>query len=36
LREWWNWQTHHLEGVAPERACEFKSRLAHEKTEKIT
>ncbi len=28
MREWWNWQTHHLEGVAPERACEFKSRLA--------
>ena len=31
LREWWNWQTHHLEGVAPGRACEFKSRLAHSK-----
>ncbi len=29
MREWWNWQTHHLEGVAPVRACEFKSRLAH-------
>ena len=29
MREWWNWQTHHLEGVAPGRACEFKSRLAH-------
>jgi hypothetical protein len=19
LRKWWNWQTHHLEGVAPKR-----------------
>ena len=19
LRKWWNWQTHHLEGVAPTR-----------------
>jgi acylphosphatase len=26
---WWNWQTHHLEGVAPVRACEFKSRSGH-------
>ena len=33
MREWWNWQTHHLEGVAPVRACEFKSRLAHQEIE---
>ena len=26
---WWNWQTHRLEGAAPERACEFKSRSGH-------
>lgn len=29
MRSWWNWQTHHLEGVAPERACEFESRRPH-------
>ena len=27
--EWWNWQTHHLEGVALERVCGFESRLRH-------
>ena len=26
---WWNWQTHRLEGAAPEKACEFKSRSGH-------
>jgi acylphosphatase len=30
---WWNWQTHRLEGAAPERACEFKSRSGHCTTE---
>jgi len=29
LPEWWNWQTHHLEGVALERAYRFKSGLRH-------
>ena len=30
---WWNWQTHRLEGAAPERACEFKSRSGHHNIE---
>ncbi len=29
MPEWWNWQTHHLEGVALERVCGFESRLRH-------
>ncbi len=29
MRKWRNWQTHHLEGVAPSLAYGFKSRLPH-------
>ena len=30
VREWRNWQTHQLEGLAGAILCEFKSRLAHQ------
>jgi hypothetical protein len=32
MPRWWNWQTHHLEGVAPAMACEFDSRPGHHTT----
>ena len=29
MQEWWNWQTHQLEGLADFGLCGFKSRLLH-------